>query len=120
MLNVTASVVAAGQLRERVRLQQLAVSLDAAGDPVYAWSDVATLWARVQPVGGTVATLADRRTAVKDYEVTIRWRYGVSAAQRLVWRGRYLQIDAVGNLDERHRRVTLTCRDVGALAGITP
>jgi SPP1 family predicted phage head-tail adaptor len=108
-----------GRLRERVTLQQVSVSIDAAGDPAYAWTDVATLWARVRPSGGGVATLAERRTAIEDYEVTIRWRDGMSVTQRFVWRGRYLQIESVANLDERRQRVTLACKDLGVDAGVT-
>ncbi len=116
MANIPASVATIGQLRERVTLQALAVAVDAAGDPTYSWSDVVTLWARVRPAGGEVETLADRRTAAKDYEVTIRWRDDVVPSQRFKWRGRFLQIEAIGNVDERRRRVTLTCRDIGTLA----
>lgn len=106
-------IVPLGRLRERIVLQQAAVSIDASGDPAYAWSDVATVWARVEPSGGGVETVADRRTSIAAYEVTIRWRAGVSARQRLVWRGRYLQIERVENADERRERLTLDCRDVG-------
>jgi SPP1 family predicted phage head-tail adaptor len=113
-------VASIGQMRERVTLQQRSASVDAMGDPAYAWADVATLWARVRPLGGGVEAVADRRTAVKDYEVTIRWRDGVSPAQRFVWRGRFLQIEGIGNLDERRRRVTLACRDLGTEAGAMP
>jgi SPP1 family predicted phage head-tail adaptor len=120
MAEPTGSIVATGQMRERVTLQACAVSVDGTGDPTYAWSDVATLWARVRPLGGGVETIAERRTAVKVYEVTIRRRAGVTPAQRFIWRGRFLEIGAIGNLDERRRRLTLACRDVGAGAGGTP
>lgn len=81
-----------GELRERVTVQQFAASVDAAGDPTYVWSDVAVLWARVRGSGGAVATIAGRRTAWEEYQVTIRWQDGISPAQRFLWRGRYLQI----------------------------
>lgn len=106
-------IVQPGRMRERVVLQQAAVTVDASGDPAYAWSDVATLWSRVEPSGGGVEVSADRRSAIEAYEVTIRWRTGVSARQRLVWRGRYLQIERVENADERRQRLTLECRDAG-------
>ena len=120
MASPTAPVATIGQLRERVTLQGYAVSVDATGDAAYSWSDIASLWARVRPAGGGVEMLADRRTAVNGYEVTVRWRDGLSPAQRIVWRGRFLEIVSIGNLDERHRRVTLGCRDLGPLAGTTP
>lgn len=113
------TAVPVGQMRERVTLQQASVTLDANGDPAYAWSTAATLWARVEPTGGETETLAERRTAVATYAVTIRWRAGVSVAQRLLWRGRTLAIESVAVLDERRERVTLACRDDGPLAGIT-
>ncbi len=119
MADLIAPVAPIGHLRERVTLQAAGIEVDAQGDPTYTWSDVATLWARVRPAGGRATTVAERRTLTKDYEVTIRWREGVSPAQRFVWRGRYLQIEDIGNLDERRCRITLLCRDVGPLAGAT-
>jgi SPP1 family predicted phage head-tail adaptor len=115
----TAQVAPIGQLRERVTLQALSVAVDPYGDPAYTWGDLATLWARVEPVGGRTSTLGERRTAVKEYAVTIRWRAGISPAQRFVWRGRYLQIEEISNRDERHRRITVQCRDIGVDAGAT-
>ena len=41
MANLMMPVTPIGQLRERVLLQQLVVSVDATGDPTYAWADVA-------------------------------------------------------------------------------
>ena len=45
-------MLAAGDLRERVTIQQRGVSLDSIGENTAAWTDVATVWANAEPLRG--------------------------------------------------------------------
>lgn len=110
-----------GQLRERVTLQTRGnAPLSAQGDPTYIWADVATgLFARVQPMKAGEATVAERLESDAGYEVTIRWRTGVSNGMRFAWRSRFLSIEGIENRDERRMFLTLICRDLAADAGAT-
>lgn len=109
-----------GQLRERVTLQAQTPSLSDQGDPAYAWSNVAAdLYARVEPMSSKEDAVGDRLAAVGMYEVTLRWRSGVSNSMRFLWRDRFLAIRGIMNKDERRMFLTCTCEDAGPDAGRT-
>lgn len=54
------SLISAGQMSQRVRIQQPTVAKDALGAPTQTWSDIATVWADIQPISGREARIADR------------------------------------------------------------
>lgn len=100
----------AGQLNQRVILQQRANGVDAAGQPSTTWQDVATVWAKVQPLRGRDFLAAAQAQATFDARVHIRWRAGVVATMRLMWGTQPLEI--VGepiNVDGRNREIELMC-----------
>lgn len=76
-------MIAAGELDQRITLQTATVSRDAVGGPVEAWTDTATLWAKVRPLSARQATLAQQSQALARQAVTVRHRAGLSAAQRV-------------------------------------
>lgn len=104
----------AGQLRERVTLQAPLRTPDGAGGADIGWSEVATLWARVEAQGGGELPAGERLEARARLEVTIRFRADVTPAMRLVWRGRALDIRASADSDGRRRFLTLDCMEGGA------
>lgn len=100
-----------GLLRERVTIRQPTVTLDEIGSPSTTFADVATVWARVEPIRLDEQQYAERQVAYGRYRVTMRYRSGLVYTMQIVWRGRTLNIDEIKNADERRRFLTLTCRD---------
>lgn len=106
-----------GGMREQVLLQLPVATIDEIGSAYYTYSTVDQLWARVRPVSAAERFKAGRNASEGVFEVTIRWRVGISPQLRLAWRGRVLSIDQVLNLDERRKYLTLMCTDVEPAAG---
>lgn len=74
----------AGTLNVRVTVQQLAAGVDALGQPVQTWSDVATLWANVRHSSGVESIKADVIRTVVRASVRIRYRTDINAGMRVV------------------------------------
>lgn len=79
----------AGQLRERVTIQVAVRSTGSAGGLITAWSELKTVWARIEQDGGKDALDQGQQRESKTMKVTVRRRFVLSATEhRLVWTGR--------------------------------
>jgi SPP1 family predicted phage head-tail adaptor len=106
------STISAGQLNHRVRIQQPAVVKDALGAPTQTWTDLATVWADIQPLSGREARIADRIAAEVSHQITVRYRPEFDdskavAQMRLLYRARVFSIHTALNDDEANVAVIL-------------
>lgn len=101
----------AGQLRRRVTIQQRSATQDEYGQPLTDWTDVATVYAAVEPLNGRELLAAQAVNSEVSHNVTIRYRAGVTPAMRLNYGGRLFNIHAVLDENERHRMLTLQCSE---------
>jgi SPP1 family predicted phage head-tail adaptor len=93
-----------GELRHRVTIQNATEASDGAGGFTATWSDVATVWAKVEPLRGYEAKEAMQLEAPTIHRIFMRYRSDVRAnTSRLVFDGRNLDIKEVRNLTERGR-----------------
>lgn len=90
-------------------LQQAARAPDGQGGATVTWSDVATVFANVQPLVGQEAVVSRQLQDSLTHKVTMRWRGGVKAAMRLKWGTRLFNIREVRNIDERNHVLELRC-----------
>jgi SPP1 family predicted phage head-tail adaptor len=91
-----------------VTLQQRAAGSPqqhASGEPDDAWSDVATLWAAVEPLAGRELFAAQQHHSEVTGRIRIRYRAGVTAAMRFVFEERVYNIVAQIDSAERHREL---------------
>jgi SPP1 family predicted phage head-tail adaptor len=98
-----------GLLNQRVALQQRASGVDALGQESSTWQDVATVWAQVQPLRGREFFAAGQTQAETSMRVRIRWRAGITAAMRVVWKSQPLDIVAVIDVDGAGEQLELMC-----------
>lgn len=98
-----------GRLRHRVTIQHEATSMNGYGENAGTWSDVATVWAAVEPVSGKEAFSGGQNMATQAVRVVMRYRAGVTPQMRLVNDGITYNIEAVVNRDERNRELELMC-----------
>lgn len=98
----------AGELDQRVTLQSPV--LNAGGDEVASYSDIATVWASVTPIRGNEKDLADRETSIQFRLVRIRYRAGLDTAKRIVHRGDVYDIDDAMNSHGSNRVIEFVCR----------
>lgn len=70
---------AAGRLRHRVILQSPAGSADAYGERVTTWTDVATVWAAIDPLTLSQTLQGGQEQAGITHRITIRYSATVAA-----------------------------------------
>lgn len=94
-------------LNKRVTIQSSVLTQDAAGQPVLAWTDVATVWASVIDISGReyVAASAVRNDA--ETRITIRHRAGVVPAMRVLHGTIAYNVESV--LGQDNRSLLLMC-----------
>lgn len=80
-------IYSAGQLNQRVQLQQRAAAENNLGEAAGAWADVGgPLWAKVEPLSGREFLAAGALQQPVDTRFVIRHRPGVTPSLRLVWK----------------------------------
>ena len=99
------SVISAGQLNHRVRIQQPTTVKDALGAPTQVWADI-------QPLSGREARIADRVAAEVTHQITVRYRSDLDdpqavARMRVLFRSRIFSIHAALNDDEANVAIIL-------------
>lgn len=97
----------AAPFRHRVTIQ--VSELDQWGDPA-GWSDIATVWARVEALKGEEYFAAAQMQNSVSHRVTMRYRADLTPTHRLVFEGRILDIEAVLP-DERKSRLVIMCTE---------
>lgn len=86
-------IYSAGQLNQRVQLQQRSAAVDGLGESTGAWADLGgPVWAKVEPLSGRDYLAAGALQQPVDTRIVIRWRAGVTLSLRLVWQGQPYEI----------------------------
>ena len=70
--------VRAGELNRRLKLQTVVMVVDAEGTSVEQWRDIDTLWAHIQPTGGSELPVAAQTAEKITHQITIRYRTDLS------------------------------------------
>ena len=99
----------AGPLDRRVRLERRFEETDASGQSVVRWLPLATVWARVEPLGGREAFGQQQWVATGDVRFTIRWRDDVTPLHRVVHEGRAYDVVSVAE-DGRREALLVVAR----------
>lgn len=106
------SIVDAGMLRRRVRLQRPVMVKDTLGAPTHQWVEVATVWADLQPLSGREAVIAGRISAEISHQITVRYQQifdnpGQVAQMRALYGQRIFNIHAALQEDDKRAKVIL-------------
>lgn len=80
-------MIDAGLMTHRVTLQSPSASVDVLGQRVETWTDVATVWAQVQPLRGREFFAAGAINSEASVKIRIWHRSDVTGAMRVLWRG---------------------------------
>lgn len=96
-----------GTLTDRVELKRRETIADGGGGHERIFVPVTNLWARVRSLSGRQGTNADGRTVAISHSVVMRFRNDVVPGDRIVYRGRNL--DVVSTADLNGRRAYLSC-----------
>ena len=100
-------IPALGTLTDRVQLRRRESVGDGSGGHERLYVPVTHLWARVRSLSGRQGTNADGRAVAISHSVVLRFRGDVAPGDRIVYRGRNL--DVVSTADINGRRAYLSC-----------
>ncbi len=103
---------APGKLRCRVALQQAVRISDDGGGASLNWSQIATLWARIEPQKGHEKARYDGLESTITHKITLRYRAGITTGMRFLYAGRVFNILAVLNENEQNRRSICLCEEI--------
>lgn len=106
------TVISAGQLSHRVRIQQPTTLKDPLGAPTQVWVDLATVWADIAPISGREARIADRIAVEVSHQITVRYQpffadLKAVAQMRVLFKGRVFALHGALNEDEANVSVIL-------------
>jgi SPP1 family predicted phage head-tail adaptor len=102
--------IAAGKLREPVRIEVEQRTSNGQGGYITAWTKVADVRAEILGLAGDEALRAGVERSVSQYRVTIRKRSDVSVVNRLKWKGQVLAIRSVlPHPNDLRRALLLNC-----------
>jgi SPP1 family predicted phage head-tail adaptor len=106
-MSLFTTAIAAGELRHRIVIQDRSLAQDSFGGQLSVWTDRITARAAVKPLTGRELELAQAVATETSHQVSLRYRPGITPAQRLLYAGRIFNIHAVIDVDERHVKLVL-------------
>lgn len=102
-----------GALRSEMSLQAATPVPDGLGGHTQSWSEIATVFARIEPISATSVFGPDQTVETVTHRVTLRWRNGVAAGMRFVRQGRNFDIVTVHDPDDTGRYIVCRTREAG-------
>lgn len=105
----------AGELRHRITIQESVQTRDTDGALLDTWSDVATVWAAVEPQSGSeqFAQNEDQVLASRITRFRIRKRDGLNAKMRVVFAGQVFDLRQIIHVETNQREMWLMGEEKG-------
>lgn len=91
-----------GKMRERVTIKRQTEVQSPSGEVTLSWdTTVATVWASVDGLSSRDILQAQQANVIATHRIRIRYRADVSHTNRIIWRGRTLEVASVAERDNR-------------------
>ena len=103
-----------GAFRHELTLESATPTPDGAGGYAESWAEVATLYARIEPVSATSRFGADQSLETVTHRITLRHRAGIASGMRFRRLSRIFRIVTVHDPDETGRYLICRVEEVGA------
>lgn len=103
-----------GQLRHRVTFQSASLTQNDYGEPVPTYSEVDTVWARIEPIAGSEKYAAMHHQGETDHRVLVRYNSALAALavdDRVKFGSRYFDIKSIKNTEERDIQLEIFCKE---------
>lgn len=98
----------AGTLRHKVIIQGLQSTTDSEfGGLVSEWSEIATVWASVEPLHGRELVAAQSVAAETTTKITMRYRSDITTANRITFDGKFYNLLSIIDPQLRHRELII-------------
>ena len=98
-----------GDLRHRITFQKERKVPDGHHGHTSLWDNVATVWAKVDPVSGREYYYSHQLKNAISHKITIRYRDDITEELRVVFEERIMKIESLINLEEKERFMELRC-----------
>ena len=100
----------AGALDQRIVIERLVEGYDELGQPINDWLPIVTTWAEVSPLVGREYLAAAALVAEVTARIRMRYRPGITAADRIVHEGTTYGITSVADVHSSRRELVLMCK----------
>lgn len=84
----------ASDLTHRITIEERVKSTNSRGEVIYTWKTWLLVWAQVMPLRGREFFEAAQTQSEITTRFRIRYRAGIDATMRIVWKGAYYAIKA--------------------------
>lgn len=106
-------MIDSGKLRHRVTWYS-ATETNTDGKISNTYTSNGTFWAFVKPMQAQESVVNDKVQATISHTVTMRKVGDIKQKDKLLFKGRTLQVESVINTDEQNYELILSCREVAA------
>lgn len=93
----------AGRLRHRIKIQSLGLADDGMGGQTEAWSDMANVWASIEPLTGKELFIAQQVESNVTHKITMRYLAGITTKHRILFGSRVFEIVSIRDEEERNK-----------------
>ena len=104
-------MIDAGALNRRVYVQKRSQDKDTVGQRDLTWQNFLRCWARIEQLQGRELEMAQAIRREINHRVVIRYRKDITTSMRVVYQGRYLNVEAVLDPDTEHVLLHLMCSE---------
>lgn len=104
-------MLASGQLKKRIELQEPTNADDGLGGSTVTWTTKITVWAAIWDVQANERIQAMQRTATTSHQVRIRYDPDIKTSWRIKWGTKYFSIDGIINPNMANEYLDLLCKE---------
>jgi len=108
---VTEKLPSIGTLTDRVQLKSRQSVAEDGGGHARLYVPLGNAWARVRSLNGRQASNADGRAVAISHSVVIRFRSDLGPGDRVVYRGRNLEVVSAADLNGRRAYLACACSE---------
>lgn len=102
----------AGEFSQQVTIRALASAADEYGGTAETAADMATVWAKVEPLQGREQLMAMQTGMERPHRFTIRYRDDVTGASEILYAGRRYNVTSVVDPGARHRELVILADEI--------
>lgn len=100
-----------GTLTDRVQLKRRDMTTDSTGGHQTMFVPLTSVWARVRSLRGRQGTSADGRAVEISHSVVLRFRTDIKPGDRILYRGRNLDVVSAADLNGRRAYLSCACSE---------
>lgn len=90
-----------GRMHDRIVIQSPTESYSPSGETTLSWETFAEVWASVDGLSSRDIMQAQQANVIASHRIRIRHMDGVTHVQRVVWRGKTMEVASVTDRDNR-------------------